>query len=256
LQERNKSKRRTLKKWLLTFLSVVVTLILVVLLIALASAGAMSFSGKVSNNVFQLKAVGDWLIVGAIIISLILTNFYLVVAGKNKKIKPLGTIASIFNDEMLILGLIPLPVLGLKINPDNVQRVISNTKLFYYSSIVILIVGIVVLMYLLRDYLAKSNWWAFVIALPHVMLGWALQADYQGFKSFIQLSDFSYSKVAKMLQHSDLDLLMVNPTWFKCLAIIIVILVVLMGLVIYEYIWEKTKGWRTKYSKESEKKEG
>lgn len=221
-----------------------------VLYIALFSSGALLFSTEVSKNIFQLKTLGDWVIVGLLITSVIVTNSYLYVVLKNKKeglTSRIGIVVGVFNNAMLIVSLIPLTAVGLSISPDNVQTVIHNTEYFYMASLGTLVLGIICLMYLLRERLAKNNWWLFVIAFPHILIGWTMKTDYQGFQSFIHSSDFSYKKVADMLQETDLDLLLFNPTWFKCMAVMILVLILLIGLILYEFIWKKTKGWRNGY---------
>lgn len=220
------------------------------LFISLVSVGAMTFSAKISDNVLQLKTIGDWLIVSLLIASIVFTNVYLFFAFKNRKrylVNPLGIIACIFQNELFLLSIIPLVVLGHKTNAENVQKVVWNTKLFYVSSVFILVLGIILLIVLLREYLKKSNWWIFLILIPHMMIGWVLKADHQGFILFIHSSDFSYQKVSKMFIDTHIGLLSINPSWFKCLAGMILILILVIGLIIYEFLWKKTKSWRIKY---------
>lgn len=128
------------------------------LFISLVSVGAMTFSAKISDNVLQLKTIGDWLIVSLLITSIVFTNVYLVFAYKNRKrylVNPLSIIACIFQNELFLLSIIPLVVLGHKTNAENVQKVVWNTKLFYVSSVFILVLGIILLIVLLREYLKK-----------------------------------------------------------------------------------------------------
>lgn len=230
--------------------AILLMILLIALYITLFSSGAMMFSKEVSNNIFQLKTVGDWVIVGLLITSVIFTNSYLYFAirSKEKRVtRAFGILVGIFNNEMTILSLIPLMAVGLSANPDNIQRVVSNTNYFYIASIGIMGIGIILSMYLLRDRLARNNWWLFIIAVPHILVGWTAKTDYQGFQSFVHSSDFSYKNVANMLQDTDLDLLMLNPTWFKYMAVMIFILILLIGLIMYEFVWKKTKRWRTSH---------
>lgn len=242
-----KGKKRLIRKGIFVFLSFIVSVLLVAIFIWLVSAGAMSFTGEISHNIFEFKTIGDGLLVGLMTISIIFTIVYLsrfVKCQHERMIKPFAIIVSVFNIEMLIMSLIPLSVLGLSISVDNVSKVINNTKIFYYSTLVIMLIGVIAMIFLLKDYLVKNNWWFFLIAMPHIMIGWVIQTDYKGFHSFINLSDFSYKKVSEMLENMDMDLLMFNPTWFKCMAVMILVLIILIGMIIYEFIWEKTKSWR------------
>lgn len=239
-------------------LSFLLPVVACVLFFGLASASALSFKGGISHNIFSFKTSGDVLIVALVALSLMLTNAYLFFFKDKqavKRLKPLLLILSIFNNELMIVSVIPLFVLGKTVSASTVKEVIGNTTNFYLATLVVMAGGISCLVYLLRTYLAKSNWWLFLIALPHIMIGWFLTADYTNFSALIQSDSFSYDKVSKMLVNYKLDLLLFNVSWFKCIAIIILILILMIGLMIYEIIWKKNRNrWSYKQTPKSKKK--
>lgn len=225
-------------------LSVILPVVACVLFLGIVSASALSFKGEISHNIFNLKTSGDILIIGLVAISLIFTNVYLIFL-KDKKavenIKPIALILSVFNNELMIISIIPLFVLGKSASVSNVKAVIGNTTNFYFATMIVMTGGILYLVHLLKSYLAKNNWWIFLIALPHIMISWILKSDYTNFSSLIHSNNFTYEKVSDMLVNYKLDLLLFNVSWFKCIAIIILILILMIGLIIYEITWKKTK---------------
>lgn len=238
-----------MKKCFCIVLSFIVTCIPIILLFWIVSAGALSFSGDVSENIFELNTTGDVLILTMLLLSAIFTNlcFYFLKNKGGYSKNPLQAIVGVLNDEMLLLAIIPISVLGIDKSVNSVEIVVNNTEFFYVTSVVVMSLGILILILILRDRIRHNIWWLFLIAAPHIMIGWMLKADYQGFKAFINNPDFSYKKVAEMLNDANLNLAILNPSWFKCLAVMILILILVIGLIIYEFLWKKTETWRIKY---------
>ncbi|MDR0289071.1 MAG: hypothetical protein LBH78_03405 [Rickettsiales bacterium] len=239
-KDRIKKIRDTLYRLLVLLIPVVITFVF----LWIVSSFFLSYQGETSKNILSLKTNADKLILGLMLLSVIVTSVIAIYKLRKKSLDNFGSIniiSGIFNIELLILSIIPFTVFGLAINSKNIQKVVINTKMFYCSALVLFGLGVLVLIYLLRERLKQNNWWLFIIFAPHILLGWILKRDYGGFDDFIHSDSFSFSKVSEMLHHTELDGLMLNQSWFKCMAGMIIVLVVVIGLGIYEIIYKKIR---------------
>lgn len=180
-------------------------------------------------------------------LSVIVTNGYLLYALLKKKlayIPSLFTILMVFNNVIFVSSLIPWFVYGKAVSESGVKAVISNIYIFYFSSIGLLIIGLVLTLILIKKSIEKSNWWVFIASIPYIIIGWIIQREYIGFNQFVNAHNFSYKNVANMLSDVDGDMLLLNPTWYKFISIPVIILILMMGMSAVEFIWKKTSSWR------------
>lgn len=201
-----------------------------------------SFSLSVTDTKFQYFSI---VILWSM--SVIVTNGYLVYTLLKKKIADtpsLFTVLLIFNNVILISSLIPLFVYGETVRESGVKNVISNIYIFYYFSVGLMVAGLIVTLLLIKKSIKKSNWWIFIASIPYIITGWIIQQEYMGFNEFVNADNFSYENVANMLRDVDGDMLLLNPTWYKFLAIPVIILIFMMGMILVEFIWKKTSSWR------------
>ncbi|EPM6858989.1 hypothetical protein ACTPGW_002615 [Enterococcus faecalis] len=227
--------------------SLLIAYIAFVLFVALVTASAMSFNGEISKNPFLFHTLSDGLLVFFLALSVVTTNYLLIKSMNKKNTKdkaPIKQILYVFNDVLALSSIIPLFALNNKVNASGVENVVKNTYTFYYATLLFMVIGVCITVFLIRDYLKKSNWWFFIISIPYVIVGWFIQEDFSSFKLLVESSEFSYGKMASALDKVDLDLVMLNPTFFDFLAGIIVVLILVIGLIIYEKVWSKTKRWR------------
>lgn len=180
-------------------------------------------------------------------LSVVSTNGFLLYALLKKKladIPSLFIILMIFNNVIFISSLIPWFVYGEAVSVSGVKAVISNIYIFYFSSIGLLIIGLVLTLLLIKKSIEKSNWWVFIASIPYIITGWIIQREFKGFNEFVNAHNFSYKNVANMLSDIDGDMLLLNPTWYKFISMPVIILILMMGMIAVEFIWSKTSSWR------------
>lgn len=218
--------------------SLIITMLSLVLLIALMSSFVLLIS---KNN------VADIFIIGLCCLSVILTNVYFLYILKKRmitNIPPLHIVLLIYNDVIFLSSIIPLFIVGEEQNKAGVKAVVTNIYVFYGATLVLMVVGFLLTIYLIKESIRKSNWWVFVASFPYIVTSWMIQRDYTSFKQFVHADNFTYKNVAKMLQDVDADMLLLNPSWYKFLSILIIILFLMMGMIAIENVWKKTSRWR------------
>lgn len=243
--KRIKIDRVKLQRYFKWFASSLVSLLPSIALLALMSGLALSADFRLSNNIFQFKLLGDYIISGLLLVVSILLNVLLFIKFKRGNLWQV--ILLIFGESLFFSSLIPLGILhhiSGKVTPQAVEKVINNTFIFSWVTIAFLLVGFAVTLFKARKRIAQSNWWLFAIVFPYIIASWVIQSDYRELKALTEASNFSYELFAEMLQYGDVNLLWLNQMWFKAIAGITVVVILVLGAIISENIWKKTKGWR------------
>lgn len=218
--------------------SFVFTALAFVLVIAIMTSFVLLISG--SN-------VEDVLVIGICIISVITINLYLLYTFKRDRIANIPSfklILMVYNNVIFLSSLVPLFVAGAEKSVADVKAVVTNIYVFYGVTLGLMLFGFLLTIYLIKNSIKKSNWWVFVASLPYIFTLWIIQRDYISFRQFVHADNFSYKNVAKMLEDVDANMLLLNPTWYKFLSILIIVLVLMMGVIAVEVVWKKTREWR------------
>jgi len=217
--------------------SVVVTGLVLVFVIAFSSASVLSMA---------TSDVSPFLAIGLCFISVFLPNLYWFYMRKRpeKRIPAINIILIMFTNVIFLASLPPFFVADADQTASGVKEVVTNIYVFYGAALVFIALGILITIYLLRDSIKKSNWWAFLACLPYIFTSWIMKRDYTSFRQFIHADNFSYENVANMLRDINADMLLLNPSLFKFLSILVIVLVLTLGMIAFEITWKKTNGWR------------
>lgn len=219
--------------------SVIITAFSFVLVIAFASSSVLSMAKSDASPIWAISLC---------FISVFLPNLYWFYMKKRvkKRIPAINMILIVFTNIIFLASLPPLFVADAEQTTTGVKEVVTNIYVFYGTALGFIILGFLITIYLLKDNIKKSNWWAFIASLPYIFTSWIMQRDYTSFKEFVHADNFSYENVANMLKDINADMLLLNPSWFKFLSILVIVLVLTIGMIAFEIIWKKTDRWRGK----------
>lgn len=195
----------------------------------------------------ERSSFGDIVIISLCCLSVIAANGYLLYALKKRRIAdipPMRTILLIYNNVIFFSSLVPLFVIGTAVSVSGVKAVVTNIYVFYWIALGLMLTGFIITLFLISKSIRKSNWWVFLASIPYVVTSWIIQRDYTGFDRFVHADNFTYKNVAQMLKDVDRDMLLLNPTWYKFLSILIITLFLMMGMIAVENVWKKTSEWR------------
>lgn len=200
---------------------------------------------SINSDPFQLSTLGDVVLLLSWIFSP-LVSFALWFVNRKKKNNFISSFF-IYTVILFFVSLIPLYVNPAKKTSYAVRIAINNTKIFYIALYIALCIGFVVNLYISKQALKKSNWWLFIVALPYVFTGLMAFHQQQAFIKFMNLKEFSYKNVSEMLWNTNFsDIRLINPLWYQIIALIIVSTLLMLGAILSEIIWKKTKKWREK----------
>src|SRR5690625_1205110 len=197
-------------------------------------------SGSSIENVFVIA------LCSVSVITLNVYLLYILKKGRIANIPAFKVILLIYNNVIFISSLVPLLKIGAGQGEDDVQSVVTNIYVFYGIALGLMLLGVLLTTFLIKDSIKKSNWWVIVERLPYIFISWIMYRDYTGFNQFVHADNFSYKNVSKMLEGIDADMMLLNPTWYKFLSILIIVLVLMMGMIAVEIVWKKTSEWRQK----------
>lgn len=154
----------------------------------------------------------------------------------------------IYTISVFVVTLIPLLIINpSKTTAKAVGLMVMNTKVFFIAFYIALIVGFIANLYLSRELLKKSNWWLFIVALPYMITSFMVINSQRAFISFTQYSDFSYKNVSRMLTAiQQTDIRYMNPFWYESIGLVILSMLVIEGVCVGAFVWQKTEGWRKK----------
>lgn len=207
-----------------------------------------STMNDMSSNPFKLNSKSDliflvsWIIAGCLPF-IVLVRFRI----KDKTVwkgQQLFEVFSILSFVLFVGSLIPLLNYTNEISAESVQKTISDTYVYCILFGVLLFAGFVGTLVVTRRTLEKSNWWAFLVAIPYIFQSWKVQESYSELKRFQDMATFDYVKVAEMIKLMKGDLFLINDLWFETFAMILVIFICLIGVVAGGIIWKKTERWR------------
>lgn len=222
----------------------IATALVFIIIVAFAASSALFMANKGVNEI--------WAIIFCFA-SIILTNiylFYMLKKRKKENITAFAAIVGVFNNVIFISSLVPLFIQGVKQDAAGVKAVVTNIYIFYGVAIGLVVLGFLLTLFLIKEQINQSNWWVFAASLPYIFIGWIIQRDFNAFHNFVNMDDFTNNNVANMIRDVDADMLLLNPSWYKFLSVIIIVLVLMIGMIASEVIWKKTSGWRKKGKKE------
>lgn len=229
-----------LKKNFQHLASIVLTVLAFILIVSLTASFVLLVSGSSIEKAF---------VIALCFVSVITLNVYLLYIlkkGRIANITAFKVILLIYNNVIFISSLVPLLKIGAGQSEGDVQSVVKNIYVFYGVALGLMLLGLLFTIFLIKDSIKKSNWWVFVASLPYIFTSWIMYRDYTGFNQFVHADNFSYKNVSKMLEDIDADMMLLNPTWYKFLSILIIVLVLMMGMIAVEVVWKKTSEWRQK----------
>lgn len=229
-----------LKKNFQRLASIVLTMLAFILTVSLMASFVLLVSGSSIEKAF---------VIALCFVSVITLNVYLLYIlkkGRIANITAFKVILLIYNNVIFISSLVPLLKIGAGQSEGDVQSVVKNIYVFYGVALGLMLLGLLLTIFLIKDSIKKSNWWVFVASLPYIFTSWIMYRDYTGFNQFVHADNFSYKNVAEMLEDIDADMMLLNPTWYKFLSILIIVLVLMMGMIAVEIVWKKTSEWRQK----------
>ena len=152
----------------------------------------------------------------------------------------------VYTISIFIPTLIPLAVTKpAKTTTKNIAFAVFDTKVFFITLYVTLVIGFIVNIYLVRNLLKKSNWWLFIISLPYMFTSFLAISYHRAFLNLTQYSDFSYRNLSKMFtSFKQVDIRYMNSLWYQVIAFVVVSMIFLEGVNIGAFAWKKTKKWR------------
>ncbi|HHJ3433273.1 TPA: hypothetical protein ACQJHO_000843 [Enterococcus faecium] len=248
------TSKKKLKRNFKFFSSILVSILPFILFIILTFSIITLLASNVSPDIFELKTFSDLFILFMWGASGVFPLISFLAFRKRKKYSPLNIILSTFSITLFILTLIPL-FTPSSITERSLEGVIKTTYIFHISSMIGLTISFFISIYLTRKTLSKTNWWAFAVSIPYVLLGWIVQKDFTNFNNLVNLPEFSYKTLSQLLKDIHGSTFLINELWFKMIATLIFILIIKLGLIIVEKIWNKTTSWRYKINYPKKEKE-
>ncbi|WP_088841022.1 hypothetical protein [Listeria sp. ILCC797] len=251
MRQKRKSKIRERYRYLFVIL---IMLLIGILFIVSVSSVMLSISLSMSDNVFSLQALGDWIISIAWLLSAALTIWTIYRNIKKRALdrKTIPLILAFFNLAILISSLIPLFILNERATVEGVEKVMLNTEIFYYTSVGCLLLTFACTIYMLRKQISeRSNWYVFMTSIPYLMIGWVIQRGYTAFHDFQQAGN--YQDTAAMLTDVSQYPFILNKTWFTFLALVLFNFILILGVNLLEFIWHQTEAYRKGRSRKKAK---
>lgn len=208
---------------------------------------------NISSNPLLLQKSMDYFFISIWIISGIAPFILLKVFWNKPKFKCLA-VGTLFSTAMFIPSLIPLFLkIGSKPTASIIKGAILNTKLFFIVLMVSMGLFYLISLFLIKPLLQKSPWWAFLYAIPYMLVFLKLVTSYKQIDGLVKNKFFSYQEASNMLSSFPQEQLSsINPLQFDVMTFAMVNLIFALGGMLSVFIWQKTKNWR---QKEKEKKE-
>lgn len=145
-------------------------------------------------------------------------------------------------------------IYGATNSVKNVKAMVIGTQASLWGTVVLLIIGAIISLIMMRSRIAQNNWWAFATLLPYIAVGWFVQRYVISFQQFKAIKGFSYQSIYKMLIASHGKLNLMNEFQYTEIVMMLVTVITTIGLIIYAFIWKKTKNWRQKANQRKEEK--
>lgn len=252
--DKRKFKRLIIKEatFFMAASSMLLIILSLVILFNLASHG-------LATNIFYLKSWGDRALVATWFLGGCFSFGYIIYSLKNTKAKyrPINRAVSIFLGSIFLSTIVPLFNLRRSINVESLKSTIHNTFIFFVVSTLLLCLGYLFTLVITKNTLKKNNWWAFLVGIPYIFIAWRLESEFKNLSNLVNMDTFKYSTLVKMIKDIKYtDVLMLNTLWYQFFALVIIILILMIGMMSFESIWEKTKRWKKVETKEKVKVKG
>src|SRR5699024_3180474 len=124
------------------------------------------------------------------VITLTVYLLYILKTGRIANMTAFKVILLIYKNVILISSFFPLLKIGAGQGEDDVQSVVTNIYVFYGIALGLILLGVLLTTFLLKDSIKKSNWWVFVASLPYIFTSWIMYRDYTGFNQFVHADNF------------------------------------------------------------------
>lgn len=238
-------------RWLGKVVLSVITLMIVTLALAFSITYLMK---DTTANVFELKSSGDWITVVIWLATGLGSMSYLgygLKQGTLGKTRWIYQLVAVFLSAIFLGTICPLFLNDSQVNAKAVEKAVSNTYVFYYIVFGLLVVGFIASLIIAKDKLKKSNWVAFFLAIPYIVIGWKAQRAFVAFKELVLMDSFKENSVANMVKETHGELRMINSLWYELFTILVITLVLVIGVRMSEAVWKET----SKRSKTDQKKE-
>lgn len=234
--EQFKDRMKLLGKVVLVFLT------LTIVSLGLAFGITYMMQGATSN-IFELKSRGDWVTLLVWLVAGIGSIFYLGFMIKNKQIgkdRWVYQLVAVFLTTIFLSTIYPLFFSEKTVNAEAVKKVVNNTYGSYYLVFGLLVSGYIVSLIISKNKLKQSNWTAFFLAIPYIVIGWKAQRAFLAFKELVLMKSFKENLVAQMVKDTHGEIRMINSLWYDLFTVLVITLVFVIGVRISETVWKKT----------------
>lgn len=183
-----------------TFWGLMVTLVITLMMVVVATITQPKYLPVMSNNIFELKYVADWVFLIGIVLLIVLGGFILY-----KTVKKQSVWNFVFSNLALLmtssgLGFIVLSFLlpKNKLTVKAVGRAVKLVNISYFLTFIIIAITTMFAVYISRKYVDKNNWYLYFTLLPYIIwAGWTYQ-QYQHWQSFLSAKNFNIQRLTSM----------------------------------------------------------
>lgn len=221
------------KDLVLSCFSYILTSIFIVLVAYIISL----LLSSMSSYPLKMRTMGDY----SFVILFILNIVFSIVCLYKGKYHIVPNI--LISDVILVFSFIG--IISLLSHQDKptfhaVKSIIFSTQMIYYTSFVLIGIMFITMCYQIREYIKQNYWYVMLPFGISIILGYKVGIDYVKFIPYLEGS-VSKERIAEIATYFKTDINMINELTNVSLFIALMGGIILLGVLIYETIWQKIK---------------
>ena len=239
--KRQSSKRQKIKSVTSFFLAIIPPILVMALVYIVLSYLSRS---KV-NSLTSFKTIGDWSLFALLLFGVAVPVVYWLLLLTNKiSGSYINKVVTIFSFWLLLPSSISMLLSPKTLSLAHVKFMINLTTAFNYGFALLGVIAYGLTVFISREKIRSQSWWVFLITIPYGLVLISLYSFYSEFNDMKSIKGFSAESILSMLKQSNGQLALMNDAQFVFFGISIVIIIILLGVNLYEVIWQKSSKWR------------